>query len=56
MTQTIIMGLAAINLIAVACFVTTNRLALVLLCQFVPVLLALGLSIFVFARFMGWPT
>lgn len=55
MTQTIIMFAAAVNLIGVSCLINANRFYLIFLCQFLPVTLAIGLSIFAFARVMGWP-
>lgn len=55
MAQTIIMFAAALNLVGMACFINAQRLHLVLLYQFLPVTFAVGLSIFAFARVMGWP-
>ena len=55
MIQTVLMLAAALNLIAVACFTTAHSFLHIMLLQFVPVVLALSLGLFGFARIMGWP-
>ncbi len=55
MTQTIFMGLAAIQLTAMACFISATRLPQILFYQLASMVLALGLSVFTIGRLMGWP-
>lgn len=55
MTQTIVMACAALQLVGVACYVSTHRPLHVLFLQFTPVTLALLLSVIAFGKFMGWP-
>ncbi len=55
MTQTYLMAAAAIHFVAIACLFSPTRLFHILVFQFYPGVLALGLACCAFGRFMGWP-
>lgn len=55
MGQTFLMAAAAVHFIAIACLASPDRLLHIIVFQFYPAILALGLACYAFGRFMGWP-
>lgn len=55
MIITILMLAAAVNFVTIACFINASGFFHVTVYQLMPMVLAIGLSIFAVARIMGWP-